>query len=362
MKIVTIVGARPQFIKAAMVSRAILEHNRKKPELLIEEFLLHTGQHYDENMSSIFFTEMGIPQPTWHLQCGNGSHGEMTGSMLIEIEKILLDTLPDYVLVYGDTNSTLAGALAASKLNIPVIHVEAGLRSFNRQMPEEVNRVLTDHLSTLLCCPTFAAVNHLTEEGIHKGVYHVGDVMYDAALVFGRLADTSSDILNQLAIKSKSFYLCTVHRAENTDNKERLYQIFTALKEIGSPSLPVVLPLHPRTQTYLEKYGWMASLREEPGIILTPPLSFLDMVLLEKQALTILTDSGGIQKEAYFHQTPCITLREETEWKETVDAGWNQIAGYQATDILRCLHKETNKKEILEYGNGDAAGEIIKLL
>ncbi len=363
MKIITIVGARPQFIKAAMVSKAIQEHNRMHPDKSIEELLLHTGQHYDTNMSQIFFQEMGIPQPTWALQCGNGTHGEMTGQMLAAIEKILIESQPDYVLVYGDTNSTLAGALAASKLHIPIVHVEAGLRSFNRLMPEEINRVLTDHLSTLLCCPTFGAIQHLANEGIHKGVHHVGDVMYDAALLFGRLADASSFILDTYKLKSKSFYLCTVHRAENTDNETRLQQIMAALQEIGTSSFPVVLPLHPRTQSYLKSYGLLPSLEKHPGILLTPPLSFLDMVMLEKHAATILTDSGGVQKEAYFHHTPCITLREETEWTETVDAGWNQIAGYKTEEILRCLSNPPEvQEEILDYGSGNSAETIIQLL
>lgn len=363
MKIVTIVGARPQFIKAAMVSRAIQKHNREGIQPLIEEYLLHTGQHYDTNMSEVFFREMGIPQPTWQLECGNGTHGEMTGQMLIAIEKILMEVRPDYVLVYGDTNSTLAGALAAVKLHIPVVHVEAGLRSFNRQMPEEINRVLTDHISTLLCCPTFAAIRHLEQEAIHKGVHHVGDVMYDAALLFGDIANTSSPVLTRLQLISKSFHLCTVHRAENTDRKERLGSIMEALKCIGQTGYPVVLPLHPRTRSYLEKYGYLSSFETHPGIILTTPLSFLDMVMLEMHAATILTDSGGVQKEAYFHHTPCITLREETEWVETVDAGWNQIAGYKTEDILYCINNmPEEREEILEYGSGDASGAIIRLL
>lgn len=363
MKIITIVGARPQFIKAAMISRAIQKHNREGTQPLIEEYLLHTGQHYDANMSDIFFQEMGIPQPSWQLECGNGTHGEMTGQMLIAIEKILLEVRPHQVLVYGDTNSTLAGALAAVKLQIPVVHIEAGLRSFNRQMPEEINRVLTDHISTLLCCPTFSAIRHLEKEGIHKGVHHVGDVMYDAALLFGDIANNSSSILTRLQLTGKSFYLCTVHRAENTDREERLASIVEALKCIGTTHCPVVLPLHPRTRSCLEKQGWLPSLEAHPGIRLTTPLSFLDMVMLEMHATTILTDSGGVQKEAYFHHTPCITLRQETEWTETVDAGWNQIAGYKTEDILYCINNIPEKREeILEYGSGDASGAIIRLL
>ena len=361
MKIVTIVGARPQFVKAAMVSRAILEHNKNNTSP-IEELLLHTGQHYDANMSDIFFNSMGIPQPSWQLQCGNGTHGEMTGRMLIEIEKILLDTLPDYVLVYGDTNSTLAGALAASKLHIPVIHVEAGLRSFNKQMPEEINRILTDHMATLLCCPTFAAVKHLANENIQQGVHHVGDVMYDAALLFGKLADKSSQVLSLQHLNSKQFRLCTVHRAENTDNRERISEIIDALTDISSPSFPTVLPLHPRTRNCLEKYEMFSSLEKQESIRIIPPISFLDMVMLEKHAATILTDSGGVQKEAYFHHTPCITLRDETEWVETVEAGWNQISGYKKQDILHCLENEPARIEIPEYGTGNASDKIIGLI
>lgn len=361
MKIVTIVGARPQFIKAAMISHAIRKHNSNNPGS-IEELLLHTGQHYDENMSDIFFSGMGIPRPTWQLHCGSGTHGTMTGTMLIEIEKVLLQSKPDYVLVYGDTNSTLAGALAAGKLHIPVIHVEAGLRSFNKQMPEEINRILTDHVSDLLCCPTRTAVRHLKGEGIVKGVHHVGDVMYDAALLFGCLADESSHILDELHLKSKSFRLCTVHRAENTDNRERMSAIIHALKEMATDSCPVILPLHPRTLACLESHGLESALTECSAIQLIPPLGFLDMILLEKHAATILTDSGGVQKEAYFHRTPCVTLRCETEWVETVEAGWNQIAGYATDQILQCLHATPERKEIDEYGTGNAAGTIISLL
>ncbi|MDH6359068.1 UDP-N-acetylglucosamine 2-epimerase (non-hydrolyzing) [Parabacteroides sp. PF5-9] len=361
MKIITIVGARPQFIKAAMVSRAILKHNEKGKKLINEQ-ILHTGQHYDTNMSQVFFHEMGIPTPTWQLNCGKGTHGEMTGQMLIEIEKILIANRPDYVLVYGDTNSTLAGALAAAKLHVPIVHVEAGLRSFNRQMPEEINRILTDRLSSLLFCPTYEAVRHLVAEGIRDGVHHVGDVMYDAALTFGSIADNSSQILSRLDIHRKRYRLCTIHRAENTDVEERMRQIFTALREMGTVDCPVVLPLHPRTRGYLERYNQLKSIQNQPGIVLIEPLSFLDMVMLEKHALTILTDSGGVQKEAYFHHTPCITLREETEWGETVESGWNQLAGYKTKEILRCLNNKLERRDINEYGTGNAAQKIIGLL
>lgn len=359
MKIITIVGARPQFIKAAMVSRAIQVHNAKQSDQ-IEECLIHTGQHYDETMSHIFFQEMGIPLPTWQLKCGNCSHGVMTGRMLEEIEKILLIAKPDYVLVYGDTNSTLAGALAASKLQIPVAHVEAGLRSFNKAMPEEINRILTDHIASKLFCPTQGAVEHLKNEGIMSDVYHVGDVMYDAALTFGEIAEQSSEILQTLDVKKKQFRLCTVHRAENTDNCERLTGIFGALEEMATKACPVILPLHPRTKAYLEKFDLIP---RNPHLRMIPPVSFLDMILLEKYAVTILTDSGGIQKEAYFHQTPCITLRNETEWSETVTAGWNRVAGYKQEDILNCMATlPEDRQQITDYGTGNAAEKIISLL
>ncbi len=360
-QIITIVGARPQFVKAAMLSRAIALHNQNGGET-IKERLIHTGQHYDENMSRIFFSEMGILKPTWQLHCGNSSHGAMTGQMLIEIEKILLENRPDYVVVYGDTNSTLAGALAASKIHIPVVHIEAGLRSFNKAMPEEINRILTDHVSSLLCCPTKTAIQHLKKENIVDGVYHVGDIMYDAAILFSDKAEKESDIMSRLHLKEKSFRLCTVHRAENTDSKERLTQIVEALQQIATNKNPLVLPLHPRTKQYLEKYNLMEKCRSNSNIIFTEPLGFLDMVMLEKKALTILTDSGGIQKEAYFHQTPCITLREETEWTETISSGWNQLAGYKTDSILQCIEQDSKCYPIDEYGNGDTAQKILELL
>jgi UDP-GlcNAc3NAcA epimerase len=345
-----------------MVSRAIKEYNRRDAEPVVE-WLLHTGQHYDREMSDVFFTGMGIPRPAWQLEGKYSLHGEMTGHILMKTEQILLEAKPDYVLVYGDTNSTLSGALAAVKLHIPVVHVEAGLRSFNRQMPEEINRILTDHVSTLLCCPTLAAVRHLADEGIRGGVHHVGDVMYDAALMFGQLADASSGILERLRLTGKSFYLCTIHRAENTSDRERMQQLSEALKEAGAPAFPVVFSLHPRTRKCLEGYGLLPALEHHPGIRLTAPLPFLDMVMLEKQAAAILTDSGGVQKEAYFHRTPCVTLREETEWTETVEAGWNRLAGYQTFDILHCLSRPAGeRKTISEYGDGHAAEAIVRLL
>lgn len=359
IRIITIVGARPQFVKAAMLSRAISMRN--KEGMCFEEKLIHTGQHYDENMSRVFFHEMGILKPTWQLHCGNHTHGAMTGQMLMDIEKILIDNQPDYVLVYGDTNSTLAGALAASKLHIPVVHVEAGLRSFNKAMPEEINRILTDHVSSILCCPTQTAVQNLHKENITKGVYHVGDIMYDAALLFGKEAEQRSTILQTLGLSPKEFLLCTVHRAENTDSQERLCQIAQAWTEIAA-SERIVIPLHPRTRIYLEKYNLLATLQQQSNILFTDPLGFLDMVMLERNARIILTDSGGIQKEAYFHKTPCITLREETEWTETIESGWNQLAGFHAKDIIKCLSTSNDRKEIQEYGDGNTAQKILDLL
>ena len=361
MRIITIVGARPQFVKAAMVSRAILNHNRNN-DYPVEECMLHTGQHYDEIMNAVFFEKMEIPQPLWQLNCGGGSHAEMTAGMLVEIEKVLQENHPDYVLVYGDTNSTLAGALAATKLHIPVVHVEAGLRSFNRQMPEEINRVLTDHVSSRLFCPTYAAVGNLKQEGITEGVYHVGDVMYDAAITFGKIAEQTSTVLSSLRLETKQFYLCTVHRAENTDDSERLSQIIQALIEVARPDCPVVLPLHPRTKKYLNIWQLYSKIEHNKAIRLIEPVDYLDMIMLEKQAKTILTDSGGIQKEAYFHRTPCVTLRDETEWVETITAGWNQLAGYRKENILFCIENKIRQTEIDEYGDGYAADKIVQTL
>ena len=361
MKIITIVGARPQFVKAAMVSRAIVNHNRHNNDP-IEECILHTGQHYDYNMNAVFFEKMEIPRPTWFLDCGRGSHAEMTASMLVKIEDILQENHPDYVLVFGDTNSTLAGALAAAKLHIPVVHVEAGLRSFNRQMPEEINRVLTDHISSYLFCPTYASVRNLKQEGIIEGVHQVGDVMYDAALTFSKMAEQTSTILSSLQLESGQYYLCTVHRAENTDNKERLSQIMQALVEIAHPKCPVILPLHPRTKNNIEIWQIDSIIASNKSLQLIEPVDYLDMIMLEKHAKTILTDSGGIQKEAYFHRTPCITLRDETEWVETIASGWNQIASYRKENILACLTNKMPQTEIDEYGDGHAADKIIHAL
>jgi UDP-GlcNAc3NAcA epimerase len=355
MKILTIVGARPQFIKAAMVSRAIAAHNQSDTHPRIIEEIIHTGQHYDANMSQIFFEQMGIPKPVANLEAGNGTHGQMTGKMLTGIEQVIMERQPDWVLVYGDTNSTLAGSLAAAKLHVPVAHVEAGLRSFNPSMPEEINRVLTDHVSTLLFCPTKSSVANLAKEGITKGVHHVGDVMYDAALVFGDIAAKKSQILTDLDIQPQKYLLATVHRAENTDVPDRLRQILSAFEQLDKP---VIFPVHPRTRKKIaDLSGW-----QDPcfkNIRCIDPVSFLDMVQLEKHAACILTDSGGVQKEAYFYGVPCITLRDETEWVETVAAGWNQVVGADKDKIISSVKIAKKVESISEYGDGHTADRIV---
>lgn len=356
MHLLTIVGARPQFIKAAMVSRAIAEHNRSGKSPLIHEQIIHTGQHYDPNMSDIFFRQMAIPEPAVNLNVGSGSHGAMTAQMLDGIEHEILSRKPDWLLVYGDTNSTLAGALAAAKLHIPVAHVEAGLRSFNKAMPEEINRILTDHVSSLLFCPTRAAVDNLARENINNQVHQVGDVMYDAALLFADLATRQSKILQEQALTPGKYILTTVHRAENTDDPARLQNILTALKTLAG-NTRVIFPVHPRTRAKLE-----ASHSLLPTLTLLPPLSFLDMVMLEKHASVILTDSGGVQKEAYFHNVPCVTLRNETEWVETVTAGWNQIVGDDPDRILAAVTKARKGAPIPDYGTGHSANQIVERL
>jgi UDP-GlcNAc3NAcA epimerase len=359
MKIVTVVGARPQFVKAATVSAAIVEQQGRGRS--IAEVLVHTGQHYDANMSQVFFDQLQVPRPKYNLAIGSGSHGAMTGKMLAAVEQILLDEKPDWLLVYGDTNSTLAGALAAAKLHIPVCHVEAGLRSFDKRMPEELNRILTDHVSKLLLCPTHAAIANLKHEGITQGVHHVGDVMYDAALIFARVAAQASDVMQRLSLTPKRFLLSTVHRAENTDDPERLTGILQALAQLAQPDCPLILPLHPRTRATLQSRG-LQQLLDNPSLRTVEPLPFLDMIVLEQQAQLILTDSGGVQKEAYFHGVPCVTLRDETEWVETVAAGWNQLAGADARRIVSCARAAQPGRPIDEYGDGHAAARVVELL
>lgn len=353
MKIVTIIGARPQFIKAAAVSRVL------QAQTGIIEKLVHTGQHYDANMSDVFFSELEIPPPAYHLGIGGGQHGEMTGRMLAGIEAVLLKECPDWVLVYGDTNSTLAGALAASKLHIPVAHVEAGLRSFNRRMPEEINRVLTDHASDVLFVPTATAVTHLSREGITGNSVHlVGDVMYDAALYFAKKAERDSTILSTLNLSPAGYVLATIHRQENTDDVNRLRSIFDGL---GSIDLPVVLPLHPRTRKKLEECKIVIA----PTIRLIDPVGYLDMVQLERCAAVVATDSGGVQKEAFFYGVPCITLRDETEWVELVDLGWNKIVPPTDPRLIAEAVQNVMGRQGAEgqpYGDGQAAQKIVRVL
>lgn len=350
MKVLTVVGARPQFIKAAPVSRAL----RKKGE----EILVHTGQHYDQSMSEVFFEELQIPVPEYHLHVGSSSHGAQTGAMLAKVEEVLQKEKPDVVLVYGDTNSTLAGALAAAKLHIPVAHVEAGLRSFNKQMPEEINRVLTDHVSRWLFCPTEAAIANLRREGIEQGVVHMGDVMLDTFLFNRKMAADKSRILEQHQLEAGSYLLVTVHRAENTDTPARLQGIVEALNRVD---VPAVLPLHPRTKGKLEAFDLQI---ENPLVKVIPPVGFLDMLQLEVHAQKIVTDSGGVQKEAFFAQVPAITLRDETEWVETVEVGANCLVGADTEKILAAINDFTVDFRQLPpiYGNGNAAEEIVEFL
>lgn len=356
LKIVTVVGARPQFIKAAAVSRAIRLHFPDR----VNEVLIHTGQHFDENMSQVFFDELGMPAPNYHLAVSGGLHGAMTGRMMEAIEQILIQEAPDWVLVYGDTNSTLAGALASAKLHIPIAHVEAGLRSFNMRMPEEVNRILTDRVSSLLLCPTNEAVGNLKTEGVAKGVHLVGDVMYDVAKYVGEIAETQSSVLDELGLKPKEFVLATCHRAENTDDAARLTAIVGALAEIAR-DVPVVFPLHPRTRAKLDSYGQLALL---DNLIVTAPVSYMAMVALEKNATVIVTDSGGVQKEAFFYRVPCVTTRDETEWIETVESGWNTLVGADCGAIVSAVKctSPRERKDISPYGSGDSAKQVIELI
>lgn len=400
MKIVTIIGARPQFIKAAAVSRAIAAHNRAmrghdqiSPEIGVvsqgihltphaahlTEIIIHTGQHYDEGMSSVFFWELEIPEPLYNIGIGSGPHGQQTGRMIEAIEKLLMTEKPDWVLVYGDTNSTLAGALAAAKLHIPVAHVEAGLRSFNRRMPEEINRVMTDHLSTLLFCPSQVAVDNLAAEGISSkrtpassrltpdaslltpNVIITGDVMADALQFAANKVDTNSDILNCLGLKPHHYLLATIHRAENTDSPARLGNIMSALSELAKRE-PVVLPLHPRTKKILGD-NYTSLLAPNSSLKIIEPVGYFDVIALARSSRVILTDSGGMQKEAYWLKVPCVTLRDETEWVETVETGWNVLTGADKKKISDTAQNFTPPAEHPSlYGDGQAAEKIIKTL
>lgn len=359
MKLVTIVGARPQFIKAAAVSRKLRIEN--------EEILVHTGQHYDEVMSDIFFEELDIPKPDYNLGVGSGSHGQQTANMLIGIEEILLKEKPDCILVYGDTNSTLAGALAASKLLIPVVHVEAGLRSYNLNMPEEQNRVLTDHISELLCCPTKTAVECLKREGIEKNVYLIGDVMCDAVFYYFKRMErkSSSEILKHLieldgkhSIEAlEEWYLTTIHRAENTDSLEKIEEILEALEQLDAPAL---FPVHPRTKKLVEQ---AKKINNYSNTFFIEPVGYLDMLYLTSHAKKVITDSGGLQKEAYMLHTPCITVREQTEWVETLKGNHNVLARLKKEDIIKKV-LENKIEEFYEqyYGIGNAAEKLSQIL
>ncbi len=350
-KIVTILGARPQFIKAAAVSRAA-------KAFPVKEIIVHTGQHFDKNMSDVFFREMEIPLPNYSLNINSLTHGAMTGRMLEEIEQVLLKEKPEFVLVYGDTNSTLAGALAAKKLGIKLVHVEAGLRSFNMAMPEEINRILTDRISDFLFCPTQTALNNLANEGyknITCTIENIGDVMYDAALYYEKKSDAYSHIINQLGLNSGNFVLCTVHRQENTDNPERLKDIFSALNTINE-TMPVLLPLHPRTRKILEQQGIKANFQT------IDPVGYFDILQLLKHAVLVMTDSGGMQKEAFFFKKFCITLRDETEWVELVENGINFLAGANPKLIIEMFTDSLNKEfpiRSLLYGDGTASKKLL---
>lgn len=350
MKIVSVVGARPNFVKLAPVSKEL----RKKKH---EEVVIHTGQHYDYEMNKIFFDEMGIPEPDHHLGVGSGSQGEQTGEMLKRIEDVLMDENPDLVLVFGDTNTTLAGGLAACKLHIRVAHIEAGLRSYDRRMPEEINRILTDHCSDLLFAPTRTAVENLMKEGITEGVYLTGDVMVDALKENIKIAERESIILNELNLKIKRYYLATIHRAENTDDFNNLGNIVNAFCGVDD----LVFPCHPRTEKSLKTFGLWDKLRRKVKVI--KPVGYLDMLMLERNANKILTDSGGVQKESYIFKVPCITLRNTTEWVETVEDGWNVLTGSDKEKIMKMVNNfEPEGEQRNIFGEGDASGKTAKII
>lgn len=375
-KILTIIGARPQIIKAAALSRAFESNFKGK----IREYILHTGQHYDENMSEVFFTELGIPAPSFRLECGNASQGVQTAKMLEGIEKVIGDLQPDAVVVYGDTNSTLAGSIAASKMLIPVIHIEAGLRSFNKSMPEEINRIVCDHVSSLLFSPTKAGIENLEKEGFdlhvqppysndRPKVFHCGDVMFDNSLYFSQLSKEKENVFRGLGLSGNDFVLVTVHRQANTDEPERLNAVFRSILEIADRhQVDIILPLHPRTRGKMEKdleselYNALSFAKR---IHIIPPVSFLEMIALEKNAKLVMTDSGGVQKEAFFFQKPCIILRNETEWVELVNMGAAELADVNPDKVLGSYSSLIDKNIASlpnPFGDGKAAefiaGEI----
>lgn len=351
MKVASILGVRPQFVKASVVSREL----RKKHE----EILIHTGQHYDYQMNKVFFEQLNIPEPDYHLDIGSGTHGYQTGEMLKKIEEVLIKEKPDLVLTYGDTNSTLAGALAASKLHIKTAHVESGLRSFDRSMPEEINRILTDHCSDILFCPTQSAVNNLKNEGITENVYLTGDVMVDSLLYNREIAENKSTILNDLGLKNKEYLVATIHRASNTDDEVNLKNIVDAFSELNET---IIFPLHPRTEKFLKKYGLYDKLKS--SVILTKPLGFFEFIKLMDHAKMMLTDSGGVQKEAYVLKVPCLTLRENTEWIETVNDGWNVLVGTDKSKIIELVNSfsPSLNTHYNRFGNGTASANIVSIL
>lgn len=373
-RIVTIVGARPQIIKSSAISRAIADHFSDR----LEEIIVHTGQHYDENMSHVFFKELGIPEPHYNLHVGSGSHGLQTAKMIEGLEAVLLSEKPDAVLVYGDTNSTIAGTLAAIKIHIPIIHVEAGLRSFNKEMPEEVNRIASDHMSTLLFTPSISGLENLKREGFrlhdnqkatanHPKVYHCGDVMFDNSVYFSKLSDERSAILSDLRLQKNKFILTTIHRDSNTDITENLENIFSALFEIKRTSgLSIVLPIHPRTKSKLKEQLTVELyelITNDPEFKIVPPAGFLDIIALEKNACLIITDSGGLQKEAFFFEKPCVILRPQTEWVEIVENGNAVLADASKEKILAGFELLMNKTDLSYpplYGDGQAAKFICE--
>lgn len=347
MKIATIVGARPQFIKYAGLSKEILKNHN--------EILIHTGQHYDYELSKIFFDQLHIPTPDYNLNIHENSHGKQTGKIIIEIEKVLLKEKPDLTIVFGDTNSTLAGSLASVKLHIPIAHVEAGLRSFNKTMPEEINRILTDHMSEILFAPTNHAISNLKNEGITKNVFHVGDIMYDYLIKITKIIDKSK-ILQEKNLKSKEYILFTMHRQSNTDNLSNITNIISALSSVDET---IIFSAHPRTLKIINKHN----IQIGKNIIILKPIGYFDFLHLEKNAKKIITDSGGIQKEAYIFKVPCITLREDTEWVETVDDDWNILVGASKEKIINAINNfSPNNKQFNHFGDGNANKKIIKII
>jgi UDP-GlcNAc3NAcA epimerase len=372
LKVVSIIGARPQFVKVAMVAEAVQRYNRAAaPPKRIRHRLIHTGQHYEYTMSGVFFEELRLPEPDHYLGVGSGPQGEQTAAMLKAIEKVLQAEKPDYVIVYGDTNSTLAGSLAAAKLHIPVAHLEAGLRSFNRRMPEEVNRVVSDHLANILLCPTKTAMENLRKEGITGNTFLTGDVMLDAVLVYREKARRRTKLLQTLGIQQKEYALATLHRAENTDSTELLTELLETLANIQHP---VVLPLHPRVRDRLKRTRQLRALAKtldrSSNLRIIEPVSYVDMILLETNARVVLTDSGGVQKEAFFLGTPCVTLRKETEWLETLEGGWNRVIGTSPAKIREIVESVWSNNGATphgqpkwkSFGDGHAADKTVEVL